>query len=417
MNSQLNFFMPYQSAAAWHENQLTRALLVVLRYSPIAHQAWLHLVWPGRSLQSLPKADFATQRKRIMSAPAEAEGDAIQGISVWLAPDAKKVESAMEASDREQVLDAIITYGTELVVVVENKINWCGHTEQPHRINLHGAPVKFEEQPRSVQWQDVLATFSDLVERDLVTGAERFLIGDFLDLVEEYFPDIGPYSTLGRCGNHRFRLDRRLDAIQGLAVGTSGGKDHGWRNIAGSEKIFMAWLGLASDASAVSLKMYPADTLGQSRAFYGDSASVDAVLALRSEGWNVEPNFHWGFMAGGYAWTKSPTTVEDYCKYWIDRIADTRELVRSDWDAYWAKLETDRIVEASAKGAFDREFTASRRPKAHPRPGLFCEYKWPLPDAIRQDDRASLNEDVRYRVNQVLIALRAPPVPADTPIT
>jgi len=39
-----------------------------------------------------------------------------------------------------------------------------------------------------VRWQDVLATLSDLAERDLVSGAERLLIGDFLALVEEYFP-------------------------------------------------------------------------------------------------------------------------------------------------------------------------------------------------------------------------------------
>lgn len=408
MNDHLNFFVPYASAAAWHENQLTRALLVVLRYSPIAHQAWLHLVSPGRSLQSLPKAEFATQRQRIVPGhPEGAESDAIPGISVWLAPDAAKVNASMEASDRQQVLDAIISYGSDLVVVIENKISWCGHTEQPHRINLHGAPVKFEEQPRSVRWQDVLAMLSDLVERNLVNGAERLLIGDFLDLVEGYFPHIGPYSSLARCGNHRFRVERRLDAVQGLVFGTDKGKAPGWRDIDGTKKIFMAWLGFASDDATVSLQMYPADTLGQARAFYGDPASVDAVLALRSDGWRVEPNFHWGFAAGGYAWTKTPLPVDAYCAYWVGRIADTREIARSDWDTYWAELETDRIVESSGKDAFDREFTASQRQKAQPRPGLFCEYSWPLSEATRLDDRNMLVETVRNRINQMLGALRS----------
>ncbi len=88
MKNHLNFFTPYESAAAWHENQLTRALLVVLRYSPIAHQAWLHLVSPNLSLQKLPRAEFATQRQRVVSGhPQVADGDSIPGISVWLAPD------------------------------------------------------------------------------------------------------------------------------------------------------------------------------------------------------------------------------------------------------------------------------------------------------------------------------------------
>ncbi|MBB1471650.1 hypothetical protein H5368_01245 [Luteimonas sp. MC1782] len=412
MTNHLNFFVPYESATSWHENQLTRALLVVLRYSPIAHQAWLHLVAPERSLQTLPKAEFATQRQRIMTGPPGAEGDAIPGISVWLAPDAERVRASVEASDRQQVLDAIISYGSDLVIVVENKISWRGPTEQAHRINLHGAPVKFDEQPRSVQWQHLLEILADLVERDLVHGAERLLIGDFLDLVDDYFPHIGPYSTLGRCGSHAFRLERRLDVVQGVVVGIDKGKGTGWRDIAGTPKIFMAWLGFIGDDSTVRLRMYPADTLGQARAFYGDPESVDLVLALRSEGWRVEPNFHWGFMAGGYAWSDTRLPADEYCAYWVERIAGTRELPRTDWDSYWTKLEADGIVEPTAKAAFDREFTASQRQKAHPRPGIFCEFSWPLPEAAQMDDRGTFTETIRARMNQLLGALGAPEVRA-----
>ena len=64
--SRVNFFAPYESAPAGHENQLTRALLVVLRYSPMAHQAWLGLVAPEQHLHDLSKAEFATQRQRVL---------------------------------------------------------------------------------------------------------------------------------------------------------------------------------------------------------------------------------------------------------------------------------------------------------------------------------------------------------------
>jgi len=411
MTSHLNFFVPFASAPAWHENQLTRALLVVLRYCPMAHQAWLNLVLPGRQLASLPAAEFATQRQRVLAGQkAVADGESIAGISVWLAPDAAPIKGPMEVSDRQQVLDAVISYGTDLVVVIENKISWCDPTEQPHRINLHGAPVTFDAQPRSVPWQDVLGTLSDLVAHDLVHGAERLVIGDFLDLVDTHFPNIGPYSTLSRCGNHRFRLERRLDIVQGLALGTDEGKGPGWRDIGGTPKIFMAWLGLSSDASAVSLKLYPADTLGQARAFYADPASVRDVLALRSDGWNMQPNFHWGFMSGGYAWSASPLELEPYCQYWIDHIATTRELERPEWPSILARLTADRILDASGQDVFDRQFTASQRQRAHPRPGLLCEYTWPLHEAVSLDDCGRFVEGVRTRIKEMLGALRAPPL-------
>ncbi len=148
MDSHLNFFVPYERAAAWHENQLTRALLVVLRYSPMAHQAWLRLVAPERQLHDLPKAEFATQRQRVLDTDTEMpEGEAVPGISVWLAPDACTVSAPIEPSDRQQVLDGIVTYGNELVVVIENKIAWGGVTEQPHQINLHGSRLVSRRNP------------------------------------------------------------------------------------------------------------------------------------------------------------------------------------------------------------------------------------------------------------------------------
>lgn len=411
--SRVNVFVPFEGAAASHENQLTRALLVLLRYSPMAHQAWLSLVAPHHHLHELSKAEFATQRGRVLEAnTAVTEGEAIPGVSVWLAPDAASVNAPVASSDRQQILDGIITYGNDLVVVIESKVTSGPVTAQPTLINLHGSLVKFEKRTRSVAWQQLLDVLADLVEHNLVSGAEGLLVSDFFDLVEQHFERVGSYSTLARCGDHRFRIERRLDAIQGEAVGTAEpGKALGWRNLAGTAKIAMAWLGVADDGATVCLRMYPADTLGQARAFYGDPSSVDAVLALRSSGWRVEPNFHWGFMAPGYAWTSTPTTVEKYCAHWIEVIGVTRELDRSEWEAYWAKLEAAQVVEPAGKEGFDAEFTRSKRQRAHPRPGLSCEYSWPLSEARRLDAAGNFAGRVRDCLNQALTALNAPRVP------
>lgn len=409
--SHLNFFVPFERAPAWHENQLTRALLVVLRNSPMAHQTWLRLVAPELNLQELSKAEFVTQRQRVLGHDTQIpDGEAIRGISVWLAPDASLVTSPVESSDRQQILDGIITYGNDLVVVIENKVAWGGVTEQPHQLNLHGSPVTFASEPVPIAWQQLLGAFSALVERELVTGAERWIISDFLDFVEENFPNIGPYSTLAQCGEQRFRVERRLDTIIGKVIGIEDGKTLGWRDLAESPMLPMVWLGFSKHESAVHLQAYPADTLGQARAFYGDASAVKAVLALQSEGWHVEPNFHWGFMAKGLAGATTPLPVKDYCAYWLKEIGTTREIARAEWEEYWATLEADKIVDTAGKDKFDTEFTRSKREKAHPRPGLLCEYKWPLAAAQRIDSQKRFVEDVRARLNSLLTALGAPTV-------
>ena len=416
--SRVNFFVPYESAAAWHENQLTRALLVVLRYSPMAHQAWLGLVAPEKylHLHNLSEAKFATQEQHVFGTNIEVpEGKTIRGISVLLTPDAAQVSEPIAESERKQVLDGIVTYGNDLVIVIENKITWGAVTDQHLRINLHDSPVAFDKYPCPIRWQKLLDVLFGLVERDLVSGAERLLISDFFDFIEKHFPLIGPYSTLARCGDQRFRVERRLDAILDDVVGTDEGKALGGRDLPGTAKIAMAWLRFTSDNLAVCLGMYPGDTLTQSRALYDDPSALDAVLALRSDdGWRVKPNFHWGFMATGYAWVETPLSVKDYCAYWVKEIGATRELSRPEWETYWATLEADQIVEAAGKKKFDEAFTSSQRQKVHPRPGLCCEYTWPLSKAQGLDADGKLVEEVRARLNQMLTALRAPPVTTHT---
>jgi hypothetical protein len=412
MDERLNVFSPYENVPPWHENQLTRALLLLLRFSPMSHQAWMHLIAPDCNLYELPKADFATQRQRILASElnAAADGEEIPCISVWLAPDATPIDQEVRKSDRQQILDGIVTFDGQLVVVIENKIAATAVTDQPHQINVHGNSVVFRGKPRSVSWQSLLTVFSDLIERELISGSEGMLVSDFLEFVEQHFPSIGPYSTLPRCADNVFRLRRRLENILGKALNADSTRCGGWCDVAGTKKVSMARLALADDGSAACLLMYPGDTLGQSRDLYADAASVNDLLALRGSGWSITPNFHWGFMATGYAWATTPLSVREYCNYWAHNMANTREVSRAEWEGYWATLEEAQIVEAADKAEFDSIFTNTSRQKAHPRPGIRCEYRWSLKDAKHLDAGNKFVKLVRDRVNELLNALGAPPI-------
>ena len=115
----LNSFEPYENKAAGHEDQLTRALLIVLRLCPMAHGSWLRLVAPDLELSSLPPATFETQKRKI---PLSIDPAEVELISVFLTPEKPETAGVIEESDRKQVLDAIIDYEGQRVVVVENKI-------------------------------------------------------------------------------------------------------------------------------------------------------------------------------------------------------------------------------------------------------------------------------------------------------
>jgi hypothetical protein len=173
----LNFFEPFERLPPNHENQLTRALLVVLRLSPVTHAAWLARAVPGRRLHELPIAVFNTQRRAVRE-DSGAE-DQVPVISVFLAPNQPLGEDVIvKESDRLQVLDAVIEYGDALVMVVENKVAEASDA-QARELNITGSGVVIApgQERQVVTWPEVIGDITGIVERGLAGGAERSLCG------------------------------------------------------------------------------------------------------------------------------------------------------------------------------------------------------------------------------------------------
>jgi hypothetical protein len=152
---------------------------------------------------------------------ADEEDDPADLVSVFLTPEAPLTngEVVITESDRAQVLDAVIDYGGELLVVVENKVAE-DDDRQARELNITGARIRLADGQEAVVvlWRDVLEVFIALRERNLVAGAEATLLDDFLLCTEDYFPDLGPFRTLRLTHGNWFRQTRRLRQLLGEAV-------------------------------------------------------------------------------------------------------------------------------------------------------------------------------------------------------
>jgi len=245
----------------------------------------------GRRLAELPDAQFDTQRRAIA---LEAEHDEpLPLISVFLTPAASfREESVLAESDRGQVLDAIIAYPGELVVVVENKIAEAD-AWQAANINISGAAVKIAEgqRPVTVRWPELLADFTGILERKLVGGAEYQVLSDFLMFVEDHFPGLGPYMTLGLCARNPLRVALRARTLLAGALNTDAWLDR-WGTCCEIPKLVgtgtRAYLNPSDDMTEIEFEIDPSDTLTQAREFYSDRSAVDGVRRLaREDGWRV----------------------------------------------------------------------------------------------------------------------------------
>ncbi|MGO9196766.1 MAG: hypothetical protein ACLQK4_06530 [Acidimicrobiales bacterium] len=414
----LNFYSPHERLPAGHENQLTRALLLLLRMSPIVHVEWLRLAAPGRSLAELPPADYDTQRRAVRAAADEEEQAEL--ISVFLAPERPQSGGgAVAESDRGQVLDAIVDYGGELIVVIENKI-YDADDLQARELNLTGARIALADRQEAVVilWRDLLEALIALRERDLVAGAEARLLDDFLAYVEDHFPDLGPFRHLALCQGVASRQTRRLRQVLGEAAGVeASGNVYGpWiptpaGDVAGAN----AYLRIADhhveSGAEVELALFPADTLSQARGFYANPAAVEGLRKLAAtDGWKAGPNFHFGHMQRGYCWTTSSIELGAYLDLWQDQIEHAHAVAEDEWDSYWQWLEQQQIATPGDRPEFDRHFTDTARSTAFPRPGLWLARRWPLADAEHLDVRGALALQVRDALDTALRALTEPPL-------
>ncbi len=412
----LSFFEPWPDLGPHHENQLTRAFLVVLRMCPLAHQVWLHLVAPddpALDLARLPSPELHTQRATITRSPAagEAEGQPMRGISVLQSADPAPVDAVVGKSERQGIFDGVIVYGDQLAIVLEVKFVPPPSLHEVLQINVGDARVELDEHARTVDWRELLDAWATLDDECHVSGAEQQILRDFLEYVERHHGHLGPFARLRLCGSNRYRIARRLanvleDITQQSVKRSRRDRDRSGADIPGGTTVQIVWLGVreVDGELRVRISMYPADTLAQARQlFLKKPDHAKALLELGSDGWEVKPNFHLGYRQRGFARAESVCGIEDYLAYWLKHIGSAHELERDQWPPVLRQLADAGVVSKEYVDQFAQQ--TENRLRVHPRPGVLITFDWKLAEAAKLDDQQRLGDEVRLRINDALEVL------------
>jgi hypothetical protein len=178
MDRHLNVFFPYERLGS-HEDQLTRAAMIVMRAVPLARDALLARIGTRSSVR-LPEPEMDIQTKYVLEVPAPGDGGGPwlnELISVFLSPDEGRDPSTEEIKKRdgEQRLDGVLRFGDQLVVVIESKVVLRAPDEQARQLLLRGVEVG-ESKVLRLGWHDLLEDWWALLERGLLAPAERVLM-------------------------------------------------------------------------------------------------------------------------------------------------------------------------------------------------------------------------------------------------
>ncbi len=424
-NPRLSVFEPYTDLARGHEDQLTRAAMIVLRLVPLARETLLRAIGE-RSLSELPDCTVDLQAHHLVDPSEEGASNGrvrrARLVSVFLTPDFEppQIETEIVETDRGQRFDGVLRFDPELVVLLESKVCRRWARRNGHRVaEVNFGGVEFAQRRTCLlRWHDLLESWWRLVEIGALSPAEQMLIGDLLGYAQQDFSELLPFGSLRRVGEdplrRRWRLRsllREATSIQPERVGLVHVRlDTG----AGCKALQRAALEI--EGGALTLHMWPGELKPQAQALYTTS-HAERLTGLdegaRGGPWRVVPQPLLGFR-------NAPKRVCVYLTCTLDAATYARRWQGEDWahvgahhrDALapelWPWLLERGYASQADEERLERFMQTLGRRALHLRPALHVSHTWSFAEAEALDADGLLVGEIHAAINRVLGVLDEP---------
>jgi hypothetical protein len=422
-NPHLNVFEPYSDLARGHEDQLTRAAMIVLRLVPLARETLLREIGE-RSLSQLPDCTVDLQASHVVDPTEEgaSNGRVQRGrlVSVFLTPDFEPAEIDEEVTDtdRGQRFDGVLRFDPELVVLLESKVCRRWARRDGHRVsevNLGG--VHFAERRTCLlRWHDLLESWWRLVEIGVLAPAEQMLIQDVLSYAHQDFAELLPFGSLRRVGKDPIRRKWRLRSLLREATGIQPervGLVHVRLDTAlGAGSLQRAALEI--DDRRLTLHLWPGELKPQAEQLYA-AGRAERLSELHEDTgpWQVEPQPLLGFR-------NAPKRTRVYLTCTLDAATYARRWQGEDWSHVGAHHRDTVLPELwpwlLARGYASPPDAERLQPFMHSlgrralhlRPSMHVSRTWSFAEAESLDDAGLLVPEIHAAINRVLGVLEEP---------
>ncbi len=383
-----NLFNPFESRSRQHEDRLTWAFLVALKYDPFLQNFLRELVLPLEHWEyssSWEPARVSTQTKWI-----ESTTNLI--VSVLLTDAPIQEEIRVEWSDREPRYDGVIEYPNGLTLVVENKPAHGDVWEEqlsPSRDSFLGDvdDVTLHDSAICLEWSEVLEGVLKYADSSIVPFSSREIARDFLSFVEEVHPGLTPYRTFKLCGERPEALQRRTSLLlDDLAkkIDKADVESQGWylfRPGKIAERVM-----IQIESWKLKVELAPADTVGQARRFY-DAVDKTAFLSLKE--WKVEPNLHFSFVSKHLIWAGTDCETCEYLDYFSDE-SSYGQMDRDNLLPLAEQWEREGLIRSEDRDKIKGQFSNTKRRNLNVVPGLSVSREWDLDTVIELEERREL---------------------------
>ena len=239
-----------------------------------------------------------------------------------------------------------------------------------------------------------------------------------MSFVNERFTSLNPFNKFHLCRTrelaHR-RIHQLLETI--TRKGTDVGWHRGWGNYIGTPQYpylgkigLNYWRSTGSDDWSINLSFIIADTTAPARALYQRSeVNLNNFMKLAEE-WNVNANFHIGFMQSNLVFFETDKDkLEQYIKYWathsIKQVKANKDEpnVFTAIDDYLDELSHKGIIKygVAQKEQVEKEFGGDKkRSTANIRPGISVGKNYKKKEVEELDKEGQLENRIKKDVIQ-----------------
>lgn len=413
----LNYFEPYDTDPG-HEDQLTRAYLVVLRLVPMALADFLDLVREDQRQKGydplLPPLSETGGAVQAQTQTSKLPEDRSHGFSLLMTNEHFEPTEPVGVRGSGARYDGVLTF-EQHVLTLENKPHvrdvWEGQLS-PDWSDDEEVPLTFQKcKPLVVTWKTVIDRLASLQAQGHLPPASAGLVSDFLEYVEEYFDYLNPYHNFRVCRRSTYRLGQRCRQI----LETVGEESRVERDGDAEYKLQLdgkparsLYLGARVDADkglGIRTAVHPADLTSQARAFY-DSVDREGVLQLdRGESlWSLAPNLHLSYQGTHIVYSSANLDPGPYIDYWRahrDFIGQASGDNTAMETAVSRLVEDDLLTESDFE-QFEKEFLETGRNHVNINPGMSFWLRWPLERARKLDESGEFEAEFRSKVEPVL---------------
>ncbi len=409
--NRLNYFNPYDSKAGSHEDQLTRAYLVLLKHSSHALFTFIDYARSNQKTSGDEKPisliDLLDQDWGFETQKGNPVIDTNCLLSV-LITDAQltTADSNVKPSERNARYDGVITFGKSLTIIVENKPRsskvWFGQLN-PSRQNLAEDTAVYRH-PIVLEWKEIIKQLNHLLHLPTISGYEKIMIDDFRSFVDDSFPFLNPFDSLHQCKRNPELLDQRINnLLKSLLRDEWDENKIGYHRTGGyfiqTPYPQIGRICLSHDEQAndlvLTLGLYFGDTQRAAIAFYKSNPNISHLQGTK---WDAAPNFHVAYRSSGLMGFESENS-EHYLQFWKDNVDKIRQQKRAEVPKF-LKLLADQNILSMTKEAEERlkeKFYNTKMPSLNICPGFRLQFPIPNAEALDKDDKLNffLAEKIR----------------------